>query len=153
MKRREPGVYLYRTSRHYNPRRSEWGYIGKSRNLTLRDRCHGGTCKHTAHTAKPWWDLKRYRIVIRLPWWLGWDWITLSLETGLILLLRPRYNIAKNPWPHVNTAKQISQRAERETAPAGYRAMVAMGPWITWASRLLGLALIAGGIGGYLWTR
>jgi len=154
VKRRRPGVYAYRTRRHYAPLRKEWGYVGKSRDLVMRDRCHAGACgRHKTCVQKPWYDLVAYRITIQLPWWLGWDWLTLSLETGLIWLLRPRYNIAKNPWPHLNRMRQTLERMERETAPPGYRAMVAMGPWITWATRIIALALIAAGVGGYLWTR
>lgn len=120
----------------------------------MRDRCHAGTCgRHASCVEKPWWDLKVRRYTIQLPWWLGWDWITLSLETFLIFLLRPRYNIAKNPWPHVKKAAQMSQRWQRDNLPTEYRVMVGLSRWIDWTYRVLGIAAIAIGIGGYLWTR
>lgn len=153
-RRRRPGVYAYRTRKHLRPRRAEWGYVGKSRDLVMRDRCHAGTCgRHASCVEKPWWDLKVRRYTIQLPWWLGWDWITLSLETFLIFLLRPRYNIAKNPWPHVKKAAQISQRWQRDHLPTEYRVMLGLSRWIDWTYRVLGIAAIAIGIGGYLWTR
>lgn len=155
VKRRKPGVYAYRTRRHFNPRRSEWGYVGKSRNLDMRDRCHAGACgRHAGCTEKPWWDLKKRRYVIRLPWWLGWDWLTLSLETLLILALKPRYNIAKNPWPgKLPRAKQLAQRLVRDHSTSSYQAMLVVQPWIDWIVRITAMIIIAAGIGSYLWSR
>lgn len=114
-RRRKPGVYWYVTRRHRHPTRTEVGYVGKSRHLELRGKCHEGKCRHRAHVAKPWMDLKVRKRELRLPWWLGWDWITLSLETLLILVLTPRYNWQKNPNPFkVGPLQQIAQRAERD---------------------------------------
>jgi len=153
-KRRQPGVYAYRTRKHFRPFRTEWGYIGKSRNLDARDRCHAGKCgRHPTCVEKPWWDLKVRRYTIQLPWWLGWDWVTLSLETALIFLTRPRYNIAKNPWPHLTRQEQINQRHARDIADPGYRVMLKLGRVVNWIYRLAGIGIILVGIGGYLWTR
>lgn len=154
VKRRRPGVYAYRTRKHFRPYRTEWGYVGKSRDLVIRDLCHAGQCRrHASCQEKPWWDIKVRRYTIQLPWWLGWDWITLSLETLLIFLLRPRYNIAKNPWRHVSKLEQMAQRADREGAPPSYKIMLTMGRWVDWTVRAVGIAAVAIGIGGYLWTR
>jgi len=152
-RRRRPGVYLYRTFRHMKPG-TEWGYAGKSRDLDIRKRCHAGTCgRHPNHLEKPWYDLVVSRRELRLPWWLGWDWITLSLETLLILAIRPRYNWQKNPRPgKVGPRTQAAQRAARDRARdvqlLMQRSTVAYG-----ALKVLGIAIILVGIGGYWWSR
>lgn len=157
MKRREPGVYAYRTWRHHNPSRAEWGYVGKARNLTTRGKCHLAQCHHQSCRAggpKPWADLIIRRYPIHLPWWLGWDWMTLSLETLVILALRPRYNWQKNPWPHkVGPRDQVRQRAERETRPSGYRVKVSLVRAGHLALRAVGMLLILGGLTGWIYTR
>jgi len=153
-KRREPGVYAYRTWKHLQPTRSEWGYVGKARNLTTRDKCHHGTCHHKGCKPKDWIDLVRYRRTIRLPWWLGWDWVTLSLETLVILALRPRYNWAKNPWPgKVGRIGQRQQRLEREGRPVDYRVKVALARAGNMTLRVLGVALVVAGLAGWMVTR
>jgi hypothetical protein len=119
-RRRHPGVYWYRTRRHLK-RGTEWGYVGKSNHLILRADCHEGRC--TRHPAcaggKPWSDLIVRRGQLELPWWLGWQWITLSLETAVIFALRPRYNWQKNPRrSKVPPRIQVMQRAARDRAIA-----------------------------------
>lgn len=154
-KRRKPGVYVYRTRRHLAPWRTEWGYAGKSRNLAIRHRCHGGRCSqgHADCREKPWFDLVVYRITLPLPWWLGWDWITLSLETLVIIVLRPRYNWQKNPRrDKVPSRVQIVQRQTRMTNPFTYRAAVRASR-ISYAVVTLAIAMIAVGLGGYLITK
>lgn len=153
LKRRRPGVYAYRTRRHLAPARTEWGYVGKARNLATRDRCHHGTCHHHC-VIKPWIDLEVSRYTIPLPWWLGFDFITLSLETLVILALRPRYNWQKNPRrDKVGPRGQATQRAERDLQPASYRAKVQAQRLGLLAVRALGIIVIFVGIGGYLWNR
>lgn len=156
LKRREPGVYVFRTRRHLSPWRTEWGYVGKARNLTTRKGCHHGTCHHAScpRQGKPWLDLVTAYYRLRLPWWLGFDWITLSLETLVILALRPRYNWQKNP--RRDKAGPRTQRAERwarDLMPATYRAKVRTRRVLTIAFRAAGVLTIMIGIGGYLWTR
>ncbi len=115
-RRRSPGVYWYRTRRHLSER-TEWGYVGKSNHLALRADCHEGRCtRHPGcHGGKPWADLIVRRGQIRLPWWLGWQPVTLSLETLVIWFLRPRYNWQKNPRrSKVPTRIQELQRAARD---------------------------------------
>lgn len=151
-KRREPGIYAYRTWRHHRPTKTEWGYVGKSRHLAARDRQHKGTDLRYKTPAKPWADLIVNRYVIRLPWWLGWDWITLSLETVAILALRPRYNDQKNPRPgKVRSREQKAQRYERDHRTAGYTARVQVQRFLDITVRLIGVIIILVGIGGYLW--
>jgi excinuclease UvrABC nuclease subunit len=152
LKRRRPGVYAYRTRRHLGAG-TEWGYVGKARNLATRDKCHHGTCHHHC-VIKPWMDLEVRRYAIRLPWWLGFDFITLSLETLVILALQPRYNWQKNPRrSKVGPRGQATQRLERDLRPASYRARVQAQRLTNIAVRTLAVVIIFGGIGGYLWTR
>lgn len=155
IKRRKPGVYVYRTRRHLAPWRTEWGYAGKSRNLNIRHTCHAGTCGlHQGCKQKPWFDLITRRYTIRLPWWLGWDWITLSMETLLIWLLRPRYNIQKNPSRHkVAVRIQQVQRQVRLSQPATYRAKVMLTQAASVAIIFTAISMVLIGIGGYLWNR
>jgi len=149
LKRRRPGVYAYRTRRHHTPWRTEWGYVGKSRNLDTRDRCHHGTCHHPC-APKHWLDLEVRRYALRLPWWLGFDFITLSLETLAILVLRPRYNWQKNPRrDKVGPREQRVQRQTRDAMPATCRARIRVARYLP----VLGIVMILIGIGGYLWTR
>lgn len=152
-RRRRPGIYLYRTRRHLR-RGAEWGYVGKSRMLGLRADCHEGRC--TRHPAcaggKPWSDLIKRKYEIRLPWWLGWDWITLSLETIVIWTLRPRYNWQKNPRrSKVPPSVQVLQRAAR----GGYRAARARPlpmyrPRLHWVPALAITMIVTGLIGAWL---
>lgn len=116
-RRRSPGVYWYRTRRH-DRRGTEWGYVGKSNHLNLRADCHEGRCtRHPAcHGGKPWADLITHRGQLQLPWWLGWQPVTLPLETLVIWFLRPRYNWQKNPRrSKVPYRIQQLQRTDRDT--------------------------------------
>jgi hypothetical protein len=153
LKRRRPGVYVFRTRRHLDPVRSEWGYVGKARNLATRRGCHYGTCHHHCEP-KPWLDLVTAYYRIPLPWWLGFDWITLSLETLVIAALRPRYNWQKNPRrSKVGPRGQREQRAQRDLQPQSYRRAVRLTRFTNLAFRTAGVIIIMIGIGGYLWTR
>ena len=157
-RKRKAGIYAYRTRRHLSPWRTEWGYVGESWNLAMRDRCHGGTCgRHSSCVEKPWYDLVVRRYAFQLPWWLGWKWVLRSMETIAIIALRPRYNVAKNRrWRRTPLVVQRLQRHARDTAAAGgspvYRARVrAVRAW-TYA-RAAALIMIITGIGGWMWTR
>jgi hypothetical protein len=158
MKRRKPGVYAYRTDRNLRPGR-EWGYVGKARDLDVRDRCHNGRCHHATGCApKPWLDLRPKRYSIELPWWLGFDFITLSLETLVILVLRPRYNWQKNPRAgKVGPRTQAVQRAERDALRAlgeGHtETWSAPGVAVGRALQVLGAAVVLVGLVGWLVTR
>ena len=151
-KRRKPGIYAYRTRKHLRPG-TEWGYVGKSRHLPSRDADHHGRGRY-GQEAKPWIDLVLYRRTVELPWWLGWDWLTLSLETLAILALRPRYNWAKNPWPgKVGPREQVRQRWQRDNTPAVLRARIERERITSLVVRVVGVAIIVTGVGGYLWAR
>lgn len=153
LKRRKPGVYWYRTRRHLNPMRKETGYVGKARDLDVREKCHEGRCHHKGCAPKPWLDLVVRRRTIRLPWWLGFDFITLSLETLVILVLRPRYNVQKNPRPgKVGLREQAAQRRERDALDAGYRAKVVTAQVLDVALRLAGMILVLAGAIGWAVT-
>ena len=94
-----------------------------------------------------------YRLTLPLPWWIGWDWITLSLETLLIWALRPRYNWQKNPRrDKVPPRVQAIQRQTRMANPFTYRATVRASR-ISFAVITLAVAMIVIGTGGYLITK
>jgi hypothetical protein len=151
-KRRQPGIYAYRTRRHLRPA-TEWGYVGKSRHLPSRHLDHLGQGRY-GHAAKPWADLIVARYTLTLPWWLGWDWLTLSLETLAILVLRPRYNWAKNPrLSKVGPVHQARQRETRDRNLDGCRAAIEAARLGTLVIRWAGALTILIGLGGYLWTR
>lgn len=146
VRQRRPGIYAYRTREHTRPAVAEWGYVGLSNRLDLRD---------GQHQAKPWYDLviRRYT-VIRLPWWLGWRWVLAPLETLAILALLPRYNDSKNPRPgKARRSQQVIERAEREMLPAHVRAHDARSRFALWTIRFAGVACIVAGLGSTLWTR
>lgn len=143
---RRPGIYAYRTWRHHRPTAAEWGYVGLSNRLDLRD---------GQHKLKPWYDLKvRRYVLVRLPWWLGWHWVLAPLETLFILLLLPRYNDAKNPRPgKVRKVQQGMERAERAVRGHAFHAKVEITRWAYLGARLAGAALILAGLGGWWITR
>lgn len=154
-KRRKPGLYLYRTRRHLAPWRTEWGYAGMSTQLEMRNECHAGTCGRHQGCAggKPWWDLVVRRRTLRLPWWLGWKWFLLSIETVLIVVTRPRYNTQKNPRrTKVPPAAQRLQRAVRDRDDQLHAIHLKFSR--AWdLTRALAIVMIAIGAGGWLWTR
>lgn len=157
-RRRSPGVYWYRTRRHRpTVRRTEWGYVGKSNHLARRADCHEGRC--TRHPAcaggKPWSDLIVWRGQLRLPWWLGWQWMTLSLETIVILALRPRYNWQKNPRrskvpPRIQTLQRAARDRRRAAGAPVYLEPAGLGARFI---PFLGVSLIIAGLAGWLLTR
>lgn len=155
-RRRTPGVYWFRTRKH-NRRGTECGYVGKSNHLARRRDCHEGRC--TRHPGcgggKPWADLIVAYHCWQLPWWLGWQPVTLTIETLFILVMRPRYNWQKNPRrSKVPPRIQALQRAARDKArtlgadprviPAGLGARFIP---------LLGISLIATSLAGWWLTR
>jgi hypothetical protein len=153
VKRRKAGIYWYTTRRHLKPGR-ESGYVGETWDLPRRDREHvkgGGFFKQAA---KEWADLEPRRYAVSVPWWLSWKWVLRSLEAAAIVLLRPRYNWAKNPWKRhrVGPAEQVRQREIRD------RRGIA-GTMPTRAGRRLGVVQYAGvlcvliGVLGWALTR
>jgi hypothetical protein len=154
VRRRKSGIYWYITRKHLRPWSKESGYVGKSVHLGMRDNCHEGTCRHAGCAEKGWWDLVAHRMTLRLPWWLGWDWVLLPLETLAIVLLLPRYNWQKNPRPgKVGPRDQALQRQARDLAPAGYRRRVQMSRMLDRIYQVAGVLVILTGLGGWMWTR
>lgn len=160
-KRRRGGIYLWRTRKHSNPFRRENGYVGLTNSFTRRERDHKGKTAYLrengevqAATEKPWMDLDaKCHKVIRLPWWLCWNWVMQPLETLLILLTWPRYNQAKNYWNprRVTKARQLAQRQARDAGDLAYRARVRTAVWGRRAIQALGvLCILAGVIGAYV---
>jgi hypothetical protein len=143
-RRRHPGVYVFRTRKH-SGWGTEWGYAGKSNHLALRK---------LQHADKPWSDLVVYYWAFELPWWLGWQWITLSLETLVIVVLRPRYNWQKNPRrSKVGPRGQQLQRAARDRVRSATITRTRVTPsWspALWLARWAGIALAVTGLFGYV---
>lgn len=121
VRRRRGGVYAWRTDRHGVPWLREWGYAGESVSFAGRRLDHLGRGRY-GQPAKDWSDLnpKQYR-VIPLPWWLCWKWVLRPLETLVILLLRPRYNVAKNRWNRRRIPPYLARR-QRQQRDAARRA-------------------------------
>jgi hypothetical protein len=148
-KRRRPGIYVFRTRRH-RAAGTEWGYVGKSRNLAARKRDHEGTGAWGS-SPKAWIDLVASYWALRLPWWLGWNWVLGPLEALTILALRPRYNWQLNPRrSKVGPRGQAIQRLQRDM----------YGNTPTTLSRVTDIAvrarravLILGGLAGWLAVR
>jgi len=118
-KRRNAGVYWYTAKRHLKPGR-ELAYVGESWDLKRRNLEHtkgGGFFKKVA---KDWADLEPRQHTFQVPWWLSWKWVLRSVETLLILVLRPRYNWAKNPYKRhrVGPKEQAVQRQIRDARRA-----------------------------------
>jgi hypothetical protein len=157
LKRRRPGVYVVRADRHLNPWRREFAYVGKARDLAARQKCHEGTCRHAGclkKGPKDWLDLRPSWYRLELPWWLGFDFITLSLESLIILVLRPRYNWQKNPRrSKVGPIGQRQQRIERDARDAVYRAKIQAARWTNYVVRTAGVLAILVGLGGWWVTR
>jgi hypothetical protein len=145
-RRRHPGVYVYLTRRHLG-RGVEVGYVGKSNFLELRK---------VQHESKPWADLVVGYHALRLPWWLGWQWVTLSLETLVILVLRPRYNWQKNPrrsktGPRVQALQRAARDELRAAAGPGWVVEFGSGSRFGFLVPALAVAMIVvGGIGWFL---
>lgn len=138
---RKPGIYAYVTQEHLRPWRKEIGYVGKSNRLDLRD---------GQHKDKRWYDLVVRRYTLRLPWWLGWDWVLLPLETIAIVLLLPRYNWQKNPRPgKVGPRDQELQRQQRDMAPASYHRRVQLSRLLDYVYRTAGVLIILAGLTGW----
>jgi hypothetical protein len=69
-------------------------YVGEGW-VDLRRKEHLAGGGRYRRPAKPWSDLRPSIHVIRLPYW---KWLLRSVETLLILLLWPVYNVSKNRW-------------------------------------------------------
>jgi hypothetical protein len=150
VRRRKGGVYLWRTRKHASPMRRENGYVGESVSFASRSADHMGLGRY-GHKAKDWADLdpRMYR-VIPLPWWLCWKWVLRPLETLVILLTWPRYNVAKNKWNPRRIPPYLakSQRAARDVGGVAYRAQVFTARGIRILTQIMGVALILAGIIG-----
>lgn len=105
------GVYVYRArkpaARLRIPLLSyHFAYVGETTSFWHRHR------QHTAE--RPWADLEP-RVVVRIPL-PPWKWLLLSVETLVILLVWPAYNVKKNRWNprRVPLAVQHRQRMRRD---------------------------------------
>lgn len=95
------GVYAYRCrkpgARLRIPVLSwHWAYVGETTSFYHRDQQHRYGLGQFGGTAKPWADLEPY-VAVRIPL-PGWKWLLRSVETLLIVLLWPAYNVKKNRW-------------------------------------------------------
>jgi hypothetical protein len=168
VKRRKGGVYGYRTRRHDNAFRREWGYIGETVSFYFRDRQHlsgqshfaaaGGKrlAKPTSGPAQPWSDLDPVLIkIIKLPWWLCWKWVLRPLETLVILCTWPRYNDAKNHWNPRRVTKSMAkaQRAARDSHTVIQRVGVTVVSWSRRLTMAAGAGVVVIGLAGWMITR
>lgn len=150
-RRRRPGIYLYRTRKHMR-RGTEWGYGGMSTHLPKRALCHKGTCQHGNCLEKPWYDLVVSYHELRLPWWLGWKWFLLSIETVMIALTRPRYNDQKNP--RRSKVRKVQQGLQRHARDMALRfGQPAPEPGYSSTIMLIGAALVVASIAGMVLSR
>lgn len=150
VRRRKGGVYLVRTRKHNNPMRRETGYVGESVSFRAREADHRGAGRY-GNKAKDWTDLDpKWHRVIPLPWWLCWKPVLRSLETLVILLTWPRYNVAKNKWNPRRIPPYLAQhqRAVRDAGGSAYRAQVATARAVRALLMFAGVVLILGGIYG-----
>lgn len=150
VRRRRPGIYLVRTDKHLRPGR-ENGYVGESVNVQARIKDHLGQGRY-GHTAKCWSDLNPRWHVRTLPWWLGWKWVLRPLETVAMLLLWPRYNVAKNRWNprRIGPSLALTQRANRDH----YRSLYGRLP-MRYGSRtlqVLGAVFVLAGVAMTVWS-
>jgi hypothetical protein len=154
-KRRDGGVYLWRTRKHAKPWRRENGYVGESVSFKARKDDHLGKGRY-GHVAKDWTDLDPVmHRVIPLPWWLCWKWVLRPLETLVIVLTWPRYNDAKNRWNprRVPLSVQKRQRAARDAAGLAYRARVQVARGGRIVVQVLGVCCILAGVVGVVVSR
>lgn len=113
------GVYVYRArkpgARLRIPLLSwHFAYVGETSSFHHRHLQHtegGGTYRAVA---KPWADRSPY-VVLRIPL-PNWRWARLLVETLLIALVWPAYNVQKNRWnPRRITPRAAArQRAQRD---------------------------------------
>ena len=95
------GIYVFRTRRPGLFGRvpilgRHTGYVGMSKHVRMRKRVHlHGSMKYNA-LPKPWSDLKPSWYFLPLP--LAPVWVLLWVETLVIALLWPVYNVQKNRW-------------------------------------------------------
>lgn len=123
VRRRRGGIYLWRTYHHRSRMRRVTAYVGLTNSFHFRQLDHLGQGRN-GQPAKPWSDLDpRCYQVIPLPWWLCWRWVMAPLETLVILLSWPVYNVQKNRWnPRRRTIEQARMdRAMRDRKRVGWR--------------------------------
>jgi len=167
-KRRRGGIYGYRTRRHDNAFRREWGYVGRTVNFYFRNKQHLGHGTHYAPeggrrlavpvkaAGQPWSDLDPIMVkIIKLPWWLCWKWVQEPLETLVIWLLWPRYNDAKNHWNPRRIPKDLAkrQRMARDNGTLIQRTRVTVVSWTRRLTMSAGAALVVIGLAGWMMTR
>jgi hypothetical protein len=148
-------VYLWRVRHHRKPRKRHNGYVGESVSFAYREQDHLGRGRY-GQVAQPWSDLDPVmHLIIRLPWWLCWKWVLRPLETLVMLLTWPVYNDAKNRWNPRRIPKNLAriQRARRDVGDVRYRVTVAGGRALMITYRVAGLALVLGGLYGWMATR
>ncbi len=109
-------MYAYRTRRPSGLGR-HWGYVGQTSSFWHRHRQHCGLETLTAgdwppRSGQPWADLDPRCYRIPLP---NWKWLRLTVETLLIAVLWPVYNVQKNRWNprRITPAHARAQRFDR----------------------------------------
>lgn len=113
------GVYVYRArkpgARLRIPLLSwHFAYVGETNSFHHRHLQHtqGGGTYNTV--PKPWADRDPY-VVLRIPL-PNWRWLRRSVETLLIALTWPAYNVSKNRWNprRITPSAALAHRAQRD---------------------------------------
>lgn len=138
----QSGVYAYRGrkpgARLRIPFLSyHWLYVGETTWWAMRDRQHRYGDARYRTDAKPWSDLEPRRALwIPLP---PWKWLLRSVETVVIALLWPVYNVQKNRW-NPRRIKPLVAVQHRALRRAGGRPLR---PSIAWYLIILVAAAVA----------
>lgn len=108
------GVYAYRTRTPWNLWFwRHWAYVGETSSFHHRHMQHVAGGGQFNAEQKRWADLKPTVYRIPLP---DWKWLRLTVETLLIAVLWPAYNVQKNRWNprRITPASARQQRALRD---------------------------------------
>lgn len=113
------GVYVYRArkpgARFRIPLLSwHFAYVGETVSFHYRHLQHTKGGGRYSAIAKPWADRDPY-VWLRIPL-PDWRWLRLAVETLVIVLVWPAYNVRKNRWNPRRITPRVAanQRAQRD---------------------------------------
>ena len=134
------GVYIYRCrkpgARLRIPLLSwHFAYVGETTSFYHRDQQHRYGLGSYRTPAQPWADLSPY-VWLRIPL-PRWKWLLRAVETLVILLVWPAYNVQKNRW----NPRRIPPRMARDQRIARDRGI----RWPNYQA-LVAYALIVGAV-------
>lgn len=134
------GCYVWRADKPHALRGfpiigRHFAYVGETGNYYLRERQQKGnlgTRDKYQQSGYPWMDLRPKRYRMPMPW----KWLRKGVETVLIKVLCPVYNVAKQPpWNirRISQGRAWSQRKLRDEQGTAYKVFVSTARWIGWA--------------------